>query len=149
MLKRVRDIMTRDITSVTREDTMRDVARILAHHRFSGVPVVDKDLQVIGFVSEKDVVQSEFPQVGRSSSIFLIRDFAGLARRLSNVGGQKVKDFMSHRPITVEEDDTLLDVVRLILERGLKVVPVVRDGVLVGVVGRAEVCNELLESGNL
>ena len=148
-MKKVREIMTRDITSVTKEHTMRDVARILANHRFSGIPVVDEDHRVIGFVSERDVVQSEFPQMGRSSSMFMIRDFVGLARRLSNVGNQKVKDFMCHRPITVEEDDTLMDVVRLILERGVKVIPVVRDGILQGVVGRAEVCKELLDSGNL
>lgn len=141
--------MTRDITSVTPLDTMRDVARILANHHYHGIPVVDEDHRVVGFVSERDVVQSEFPQMGRTSSMFLIRDFAGLARQLTNVGNQKVKDFMSHRPITVEEDDTLTDVVKLILEREIKLAPVVREGVLVGVVGRAEVCRELLESGTL
>ncbi|MFP4497199.1 MAG: CBS domain-containing protein [Vulcanimicrobiota bacterium] len=148
-MKKIKDILVRDITSVTSDDTMRNVARILANHRFSGIPVVDNDHRVIGFISESDVVRSEFPQMGRSPGLFLIRDFAGIVRKISKVGSQKVSDYMNQRPITIEEDDSIMDVVRLILERGVKVIPVVRDGVLVGVVGRAEICRELLESGTL
>lgn len=148
-MTKVRDIMVRDITALMEDDTMRDAARVLANYRFGGISVVDDDHHVVGFLSERDVVQSEFPQMGRSASYFLIRDFTGMVKRLSNVGKQKVKDFMSTRPITVDEDDTVMDVVRLVLERGVKVVPVVRDGLLVGVVGRAEICRELFDSGNI
>jgi len=148
-LKLVKDIMTRDITSVTPDNTMRHFASVIANHRFHGVPVVDNEGNIVGFISDKDLVKSEFPHYGRGNGYFLIRDFTGMVRRLSSVGNQKVEDFMTANPVCVTEEDTILDVVRIILEQGLKVLPVIRDGVLVGVVGRAEVCKELLESGTL
>ncbi|MCD4783062.1 MAG: CBS domain-containing protein [Candidatus Eremiobacteraeota bacterium] len=148
-MKLVKDIMTRDITSVTPDNTMRHFARVLANHRFHGVPVVDIEGKVVGFISDKDLVKSEFPHYDRGNGYFLIRDFAGMAKRLSSVGNQKVEDFMTINPVCVTENDPIIDVVKIILEQGFKVLPVTRDGILVGVVGRAEVCNELLDSGTL
>ena len=141
--------MVRDISAISGEQTLRDAARIIATYRYGGIPVVDEEHRVIGFISERDVVQSEFPQLGRSKSFSFFKDIAGMVKRLSSVGEQKVKDIMSKKPIWVDEEDTLIDVVRLILEKGVKVVPVVRDGLLVGVVGRGEVCRELFEPDSL
>ncbi len=148
-MKQVRDIMTRDITAVFPEDTIKDAARVLATHRHTGVPVVDEDNRVIGFISQKDVLESEFPHHWQATDFFMIRDFAGLAKRLSKVGKQQVRDYMSNAPQCVEEEDSIMDVVKLILESGHKVLPVVRNEILVGIVGRAEVCEELLESGTM
>ena len=148
-MKLVKDIMTRDITAVSPEDTIKDAARVLANHHFSGIPVVDETNRVVGFISQKDVLRSEFPHSGSSSNYFLIRNFAGLVKRLSQVGSEQVKDHMSTHPLCVEENDTIIDVVETILDQGIKTLPVTRNGILIGIVGRAEVCEELLESDTL
>lgn len=145
----VKDIMIRDITAVSPDDSMITVARVLANHCFSGVPVVDDKGRVIGFISDKDLVKSEFPNMERRDEYFVLRDFAEIATRLSHVGESSVKDYMNPHPITVREDDPAIDVVKLILQMKIKVVPVTRDGILVGAVGRTQICRIILEKGDI
>ncbi len=147
-MKQVKDIMTRDLTAVSESTALKEVADILAHHRFPGVPVVDEEQRVIGFVSEKDLISSAFPGQFGVSDDFFVRDFAVLARQMSQAGESQVRDFMTRETICVREEDDLGYLAELMLSKGLKTIPVVRKGKLVGVVGRAELCQALMVEGD-
>jgi predicted transcriptional regulator len=143
---KVRDIMTRDLTAVHKDNTMREVVNILANQPYSGVPVIDEHNRVIGFISVKDVLISEFPERISKIGTFKLQDFMRLARQLDYIGESKVVNFMSNKPITVTEDDPIREIVHLVVDEGLKIVPVVRDGVLVGLVERIELCRAYMDS---
>ncbi len=68
----VADYMTRDLTAVSVETTLREVIEILSSERIYGVPVIDDDNKVIGFISEKTVVRSVFPERILLAQPFLI-----------------------------------------------------------------------------
>lgn len=141
----IRDIMTRDLTAVEETCTMLELSRILALSRLSGLPVVSSDNRVVGFISDNDVLISEFPQRINSIGRYKLEDFLRLARQLDYVGESKVINFMSTPPVTLEEDDPIESSVRLILEKNLKIIPVVRNGILMGVVERINICKHLME----
>ena len=51
-----KDIMTREVITVGKNDSLEEVARILLEEKISGVPVIDADSYVIGIVTEKDLI---------------------------------------------------------------------------------------------
>jgi CBS domain-containing protein len=143
-VKKVRDIMIRDITAVSEDTTLKEVAKILARIRVSGIPVVNDKHEVIGFISEADIIHSVAPSKGRGVEFFL-HNFAELTRKMSQVGEKKVKDYMSKKVELVSEDEDIYTLADLMLRRNYKILPVVREKRLVGVVSRAEVCRALME----
>ncbi|MDI6822480.1 MAG: CBS domain-containing protein [Actinomycetota bacterium] len=144
---KIKEIMTRDLTAVSEDTTLKEAARIMARCRFSGLPVVDDEHRVMGIITEKDIIESAFPgRFGRTDEFF-VRDFAVLARRMIQVGERYVRDFMTKEAVCVTEDDTILNAAEIMLVRGLKILPVVREEKLVGVVSRAELCRSLMEEG--
>lgn len=143
-VKKVRDIMIRDITAVSKDATLKDVAKLLARRRVSGLPVVDDQQKVVGFISEADIIHSIIPSSVQKEEVFL-RNFAELTRKLSKVGEKKVKDYMTENVETISEDDDIYTLTDSMLGRNFKTLPVVREERLVGVVSRADVCRALME----
>jgi len=109
------DIMTRKVCTVSPEASVQEVAQLLYQERISGVPVVNADGQIIGIVTEADII--------------------GKASR----EGLRVADIMSHEIIAVTEDTPINEIARLLSERKIKRVPVVSGGKLAGIVSRADI----------
>ncbi len=143
-VKKVREIMIRDLTAVSENATLKEVAKILATRRLAGLPVVDENQKLAGFISEADIIHSIVPSHAQKEEVFL-RNFAELTRKLSQVGERKVKDHMSKNVESVSEDDDIYTLADLMLGKNYKSLPVVREGRLVGIVSRAEVCRDLME----
>jgi CBS domain-containing protein len=105
------EIMTRDVVTVTPAAGVDEVARILREHGFGGLPVVDDQGIMIGMVSEFDVI----------------------SRR-----GRTVEEIMSRGAISVGDEASAEQVTSLMGLHGIRRVPVVRDGRLVGIVSRSD-----------
>ena len=142
--KRVKEFMIRDLTAVSPDATLRDAAKILARRRLAGLPVVDESQKLAGFISEADIIHSIVPSHGQKEEMFL-RNFAEMTRKLSQVGERKVRDHMTEKVESVSEDDDIYTLADLLLGRNYKSLPVVREGRLVGIVSRAEVCRVMME----
>lgn len=109
------DIMTRKVCTVSPEASVQEVAQLLYQERISGVPVVNADGQIIGIVTEADIISKASRE------------------------GLRVADIMSHEIITVTEDTPINEIARLLSERKIKRVPVVSGGKLAGIVSRADI----------
>jgi len=116
----VRDIMNNDKATVTADLTIAELARKLIDLRLTGLPVVDANGALTGMVSEYDVI----------------------SRR-----GSTVSDIMSRGLISVTEDASVEQVASLMGLHGIRRVPVVRGGQLVGTVSRADLLRLFLSSG--
>jgi CBS domain-containing protein len=150
-MKRVKDFITRDLTSVTEDTPLKDVAELLSLRALSGIPVVNKENEVTGWISEKDIITSIFPEKVRIENPDLIgfMNLSQLVKKLTQVGQAMVKDYMSKAVNTVKEETPAPDVVEIMLHKDLKRVPVVRNKRLVGVVDRSSLSRILLEEGTL
>ena len=102
-----------------------DLIAILAERRIGTVVVVDRDQQVIGIVSERDIIRH--------------------LSTGSTTAGKFAKNIMTSKVITVENNVTSAQLMQLITEHHIRHVPITCDGKLVGIVSIGDVVKRLLE----
>lgn len=150
-MKKVKDIITRDLTAVTEDTPLKEAAELLSLRALNGIPVVNKENEVVGWISEKDIISSIFPEKVKIENPDLIgfTNLSQVIKKLTQVGQARVSDYMSKEINAVKEETPAPDVAELMLHKDLKRVPVVRNKRLVGVVDRASLSMILLEEGTL
>lgn len=132
------DIMTPKVVSVGPDAEVREIAQLLLNHRISAVPVVDEAHQVIGIVSEGDLMRRVKDESGHRDSWWLSLFSGGKdAGDYVKSHGRKAHEVMTPNPMTVEENTPLHTIARILEKHHIKRVPVLRDGKLVGIVSRA------------
>jgi CBS domain-containing protein len=109
------DIMTHKVCTIRSEASAQEAAQLLDQKRISGLPVVNEDDDIIGIITEADIIS----KVDRE--------------------GLHVSDIMSHEIISVNEETPVSEIALLLTQRKIKRVPVVQDGKLVGIVSRADI----------
>lgn len=135
---KVREVMSATVVSVGPEASFHEVVNALLDHDISGVPVVDASGRLLGMVTEADLMSKEAYGYRRRRALALIGDYL-LGRNpawVSKSSARRAKELMSGMTTTAGPDEELGAVARRMLERGLKRVPVVEDGRLVGIVSR-------------
>ena len=139
-------VMTRPVVTVPADATVWAAADILLGARISAAPVVDADGRMIGIVSEADLMSR--PETGtvpgRSWLQRLLADEAVLARDYMRSHSHHVADVMTRNVVAAEERTELKEIARLMQRHGIKRVPIVRDGKVVGIVSRANLLQGLL-----
>lgn len=133
------DVMTPRVITVSPETDVREIARLLLEHNISALPVVEDDGKVLGIVSEGDLMRRVENGTERRKSWWLKSIFAGAnnASEYIKSHARKAHEIMTPNPITINEDEPLNRVAKLLEKHHIKRVPVVRDGKLVGIVSRA------------
>lgn len=125
----VSDIMSREPVTVDEDISLQSVAHILTKFRISGLPVVDSDGSLKGIITATDLlntIKAIIARVDRQEDPF---------RELQ----VRVKEAMSAPVVTVTETQSLYDAARIMSEKDIHTLPVVRNGKIVGVVGRRDV----------
>jgi CBS domain-containing protein len=139
------DVMTSEVISVDENATVTAVARLLAERGISAVPVINKSNQVIGLVSEGDLLHRAETGTEQRRSWWL--DMMGSTNRLAGdyikSHSSKVKDVMTRGVLSVTETTPVADIALLLETNRIKRVPVVRDGKLFGIVSRANLVQAL------
>jgi CBS domain-containing protein len=123
----VRDVMARNLITLHPEQDIYVAIDSLLKNRVSGAPVVDKDGNLAGIISEKDC----------------LRVFASGA--FYQLGGGIVGDFMSKTVLTVDPDDDVFKVADIFMKNHFRRLPVVKDGKLVGLISRRDVLTASLK----
>lgn len=143
-----KDVMTTKVITVLEGTPVDDIVRTLLRWRISAVPVVDEKGQLVGIVSEGDLVRRADAEAGGDDSWWLSALIAPTerARRFSRSRGLLAKDVMTTPVITASESDTLHGLATLLEEKRIKRVPIVRKGKLVGIVSRANLLHGVAAS---
>ncbi len=146
MTLQARDIMTRDVATVTAETPVHDVARLMVERRISGAPVVDEAKTIIGIVTEADLLHRIETNTEKKSGFWLtlFSDGEALAREFSKAHGRTAGDIMTRKVFAVPENATLDVIANSFDAHRIKRVPVTRDSVLVGIVSRGDIVRALL-----
>jgi CBS domain-containing protein len=138
---RAHQIMTRNVITVTPETSIVDAAAAMLQNRLSGLPVVDGAGRLVGIVSESDFLRrcEIGTQRRRLSWLQFFVSPGREAAEFTRERGRKVGEVMTRNPLTVTEETSLEEVVRLMERSNIKRLPVMRNGSLVGIVTRANV----------
>ena len=136
---KVRDIMATKVVTVDPETPYHEIVTLLLDHDISGLPVVDREGNLIGIVSEADLITKEaYDEDGRRRHLGVVRDHM-LGRDtdwIRKSAGRNARELMTSPAQSISPDDDLASAARTMLERHLKRLPVVEDGKLVGIVAR-------------
>jgi len=151
---RVADVMTSRVVTVTPGTPILAAARLMLAHKISGLPVLDDDGRVVGIVTEHDLLRrrrdSDGDQRGglaqRPHWLEAMIEPAVLTDHAVRFHDRKVEEVMTRGPLTVRADASLTEACRLIEEHGIKRLPVTENGVLVGIIARADLVRALAQS---
>ena len=117
-----REVMSKSLIAVKDRDTVQYISGVLTKHVISGVPVVDTNKNVVGFVSERDIISS----------------------MSSTISKKKAKDIMTKQVVSAAANTPLEELSKLFSERPIKYIPIVENKKIVGVVSRKNVIDKLL-----
>ncbi len=134
------EMMTSPVVTIGPEATVRDAAWMMLTNRISAVPVLDGQNRLVGILSEGDLLRRSETGTQRRRSWWGMFGAGSeeLAGEFVKSPGRKVSDVMSRNVITAGEDTPAPEVARLMETHGIKRVPIVADGKLVGIVSRAD-----------
>ncbi|HEY5674400.1 MAG TPA: NrfD/PsrC family molybdoenzyme membrane anchor subunit [Malonomonas sp.] len=132
-----RDIMVREVVTVTPDTSLREVRSIMITRGLSGFPVVDAKNRVIGVVSESDIIFSEIHQ--EPHLVDMLANVIHPSAQAKKTPGEKVSEIMTCPAITTQEDASLRELSELLLDKKIKRVIVVNpENHPVGLVSRID-----------
>lgn len=132
----VREVMTTPVVSVHVDDSLRFAARLLIKHQIASMPVLDADDRVVGMVSEADLLNGS---VGPDPRAHL----RPLAESDDDLPPQSVAEVMTPRVLSVDPRADVAEAARLLLDHGIKAVPVVEGARVLGMVARHDLLQVL------
>jgi CBS domain-containing protein len=143
---KVADVMERGVISITPESSVTKAARMMLLYEISGLPVIDSSGRLVGIVTEGDFLRrAEIgTELHRKRLVELLVDIGPLAEEYAHSHGRKVEEVMTRDVVTVTEDASLEEVVRLMERHRIKRVPVLRDAQVIGIVSRANFLHALI-----
>lgn len=148
---RAMDIMTAEVITVAPTTSVQEVAKLLSERGVSGVPVVDGDNQVVGVISEGDLLhraETGTERVRKHRRSWWLDSLASnQARDYIRAHARTAQDVMTRDVVSVYETTPLADVATLLETKRIKRVPVLRGGKLVGIVSRANLVRALAAAG--
>ena len=138
-----RDVMTRNVVSITPDTPVRKIAALLVNHRIGAVPVIDSSGAPIGIVSESDLIRPDGAarEVWRQSWLEILAEGEPLSPEfIVWLDSQKhhASAVMSAPVVTVGEETNLREVAEVLTTRRIRSVPVVTDGRVVGILSRGD-----------
>jgi CBS domain-containing protein len=122
----IEDIMTKDVITVNKETSIQEAIRIIVENNITGLPVVNRKMQLVGIISEKDVMTL-----------------------LYNVGNRtgKVEEFMTRKVTSFDIEDSVVDVCDCLVNNHFRRVPIVSGPKkkLVGIITRKNIVQRISE----
>ncbi len=123
---KVEDIMTKNVITVNKKATIQEAIRIIVENNITGLPVVDDKMQLVGIISEKDVLTL-----------------------LYNVGNRtgRVEEFMTRKIVSFDIEDSVVDVCDCLVKHHFRRVPIVQGPkkTLVGIITRKNIVQSIFE----
>jgi CBS domain-containing protein len=134
----IKEIMTKDVITVSPDASLKEVGSIFKEKRISGAPVVNRDGYIVGIVTLTDLLKI-LGQIYRCKEVE--ERFTGL--KLSKMHEEektktKVRDIMTKDIVTISEDRTIDDVMKLMFDKGIHTFPVIKEDKLIGIVGKRD-----------
>ena len=141
-----KDIMTTSVVTVGPDATVREIAKLLLDRRISAVPVIGEAGQLLGMVSEGDLMRRSENQTERHPSwwLRLLEDPEDKALAYIKSHGGRARDVMTRDVISVGEDAAIEEIADQLEKHRVKRLPVLRKGKLLGIVSRADLLHGLV-----
>lgn len=145
--------MTNNVITVGLSTPLRELAKIFHEKNINGIPVIDSENKVIGVVCESDLVNQNTPL--HIPTVFVILDSViplenpwRLHKDYKKMTASTVEDVYSFPAVCVEPDTDISEVAQIMTSRKYYTIPVVKDGELIGVLGKGDII-KAIANGNI
>lgn len=143
------EVMTKDVVTVKKETTIRELAGIFTTRRISCAPVVDNEGTLIGIVTETDLVeQDKSLHIPTVISIFdwviYLESGKKFEKELKKMTGQTVGDIYSTEVDTVTSTTPISEVADLMSSKKIHAIPVVDAKKVVGIIARIDLIRTMI-----
>jgi CBS-domain-containing membrane protein len=139
------DLMTMKVATISPANSVKHAAQVMLENRVSGLPVINDERNLVGILTEGDLLRRVELHTGRISPAELTgMSVKQRARAYVKSHSWNVADVMSANVVTVDERTPISQVAALMEEHNIKRVPVVREGRLVGIISRADLLRALV-----
>lgn len=142
--RRVSDIMTTDVVKAYPDTPVNQIARLMSDRQISGLPVVDDNDEVLGVITELDMIlrntRFKMPAfVTILDAIIYLERPSHVRKRLEHMLGTTAREIMSSPAFTVGPEATLEELAELMVDRRMNPIPVVEANRLIGIVSRSDI----------
>ncbi len=143
MNKKISEIMDKDVYTVHESATVGDVLRVLVEKKASGVPIINDEKRVVGFISDGDIMKFIAKQdpriIDMTSFITVWYDTESFDKKLDDLMDLNVMELATTKVISVDADFEIDEVAKVLGKKKIKKVPVLENGILVGIVSRTNI----------
>jgi CBS domain-containing protein len=150
MLK-AKDIMTKELITVSPETEIVNATKLLLENRINGVPVTDESGKVVGILCQSDLIAQQKKLPVPSFFTFLdgliaLTSMKQLEKQVQKIAATTVAQAMTPNPVVVRPDTDIEKVAALMVDNNFHTIPVVDAGKLVGIVGKEDILRTLIPS---
>jgi len=138
---KVKEIMTKDVTSISPEMNAKEALNLLLKMQISGLPIIDEKNKLVGMFTEKDILRNILPSYIEKVGRFVYEDNPKVIRKkFQDLKDLSVSKLMRKDVVTVDEDTSLCEVARLMLTQKVRRIPVLnKEKKVVGIVAREDI----------
>jgi len=146
-----KDIMSKELVTVSPETEVGRAASILLDKHVNGLPVVDKKGRLVGIICQSDLVAQQkrlpMPSVFTLLDTFIpLNSSKNFEKEINKIAATTVAQAMTVDPITVGPETSLEKIATLMVEKSFHTIPVLDHGKLIGVIGKEDVLRTLMPS---
>ncbi len=145
----VREMMETDAFTCHHSQTLGDVVRILVNKKIGGIPILDDDRYVMGFISDGDIMKAVAKQGTLSVLIgdtaVVVNDNEAFEEKVADLMSRNVMELATRKVIWVTPDQSVDEVAKILSKKKIKKVPVLEKGKLVGVISRSTIMRDIFQ----
>jgi CBS domain-containing protein len=122
-LATAQDIMVKNILTLHEDSSAKDAIKLILEKRISGIPIVNDNMNLVGIITEKDLLQLSFYDTADEVT---------------------VADIMTREVATMDKDTNLLEITEFFLNKNYKRLPITSSDKLVGIISRKDILKYIL-----
>jgi CBS domain-containing protein len=145
-----KDIMIKDVITINKNASIEELSELLLKNKISGVPVVDDDGNMVGIVTEGDIIvkgtELHFPRYFKLlDSIIYLESLNKFKNNLRKHLATKVEEIMNPKVITASPDTPVSEIAELMIRNKVNRIPIIsKDKKLVGIITRADIVSSIV-----
>lgn len=150
-MMKVKDIMIRQVYKVKESDTVHSVIEKFIEHRISGLPVVNDRNEIVGYISDGDIMQyigkhEDKIFAGYFYSFIIPGDEDKFEEREERLLQLNVMEIAQKKVITIDLEEDIEKAAAILGKKHIKKLPVERDGALVGIISRGDIIRQCFKN---
>lgn len=142
------EVMSKKITLVHPDTSLRELWKTIFMHRVNAVPVVDSKRKLVGIISKEDMLKLLYPNYEDTlDDLFTSHDFEGMEDRIHELNAKKAKDIMCRRVVYTREDTQIMRALSRMVARRINQLPVLsrKNDTVVGMVTKGDIFRALFK----